>query len=87
MNIRNDMTTQELIDLATKYAQNGAAMQSSAELCLKEAKELYAMAVSEPNTKSPFIKARKVEFMVSARGRAIDSLKYSIGILHAEFPR
>jgi hypothetical protein len=34
------MTVLELIDLARKHASNGAAMQSSAVLCLKQAEDL-----------------------------------------------
>ena len=36
--------TFEVIQLARKHANNGAQMQSSAQLCLKDAEELQAQA-------------------------------------------
>ena len=36
------MNAYEVIQLARKHANNGASMQSSAQLCLKDAEELQA---------------------------------------------
>lgn len=36
------MNSYEVIQLARKHANNGASMQSSAQLCLKDAEELQA---------------------------------------------
>jgi len=64
------MNTKEILDLARKHVNNGAAMASSALLCLRDA-EGFAHAGLEP----------------IARNRAVDSLKYSVGIFHPDFAK
>ena len=58
------------IDLARKHVGNGAAMDSSARLCLSEA-----------------IERRDKGELRMAELRALDSLAYSVGILHADYCR
>jgi hypothetical protein len=64
------MTTQKLIELARKHVGNGAAMDSSARLCLADAVSL--------NDKGD---------LVYAAQRALKSLGYSVGILHADYAK
>lgn len=45
------LTTQQVIDLARKHADNGAAMQSSAQLCLADAIE-QQLAGSDVNART-----------------------------------
>lgn len=64
------MTTQQVIVTARKHVANGAAMESSARLCLADA-----------------VRLADDGDLQYARARAIDSLRYSIGILHPDFDR
>lgn len=64
------MNTHKVIVLAHKNLRNGAAMESSAEMCLTDAIALYENGDYG-----------------SAKRRALDSLKYSVGILHADYKR
>lgn len=64
------MNTDSAIILARKHVHNGAAMQSSAELCLTDAIALF-----------------EAGDLVNAKARAVKSLGYSVGILHADYTR
>ena len=58
------------IRLARKHVGNGAAMESSARLCLADAIERFERGSYD-----------------AAHWRAAGSLKYSVGILHADYQR
>lgn len=60
-----------LIGLAKQHVANPTQMRSSAELCLDDAEHLASY--SDPPAP------------VSAGRRALDSLEYSVGILHADY--
>lgn len=64
------MRTTDVIALARKHVGNGAAMDSSARLCLSD-----AIANLEEGNYS------------GAQRRALDSLRYSVGIFHADYKR
>lgn len=73
MNKLNEMSAIQVIELASFWAKHcdTTKMRSSAVVCLEDAKTLY-------------FNGEKAEYV---KNRAMDSLKYSIGILHSEFPR
>jgi hypothetical protein len=68
--------TETLIILARKHIGNGAAMDSSARLCLADAMALHDKAKEGSTSDYAF-----------ARERAIKALGYSVGILHADYQR
>lgn len=63
------MNTPQLVELAKKHVNNGAAMQSSAKLCLDDALNLLELGGCED----------------VVRIRALKSLKYSVGIFHPDY--
>jgi len=62
------MNTNQILIVARKHVGNGAAMESSARLCLADAVKFHAIG----------------DYMAAER-RALRSLSYSIGILHADY--
>lgn len=64
------MNANQVIILARKHVGNGAAMESSARLCLTDAVALYDDGKHD-----------------DAKARALKSLAYSVGILHADYQR
>ena len=62
------MNTDQVLILARKHLGNGAAMESSARLCLEDAVLHTAMGDLD-----------------SAKKRAIDSLRYSVGVFHKDY--
>ena len=62
------MNTNQILIVARKHVGNGAAMESSARLCLADAVNLY--------TDGDYAAAER---------RALRSLSYSVGILHADY--
>ena len=56
------------IELASKHVDNGAVMQSSAQMCAMEAVRMYGKGV-----------------YAAAYREAKNSLKYSVGIFHADY--
>lgn len=75
MNKLSEMSAIQVIELATFWSKHCDKKHdpfcSSALVCLEDAKNLYF------NGENP-------EYV---KNRALDSLKYSIGILHSEYPR
>jgi hypothetical protein len=64
------MNTENVIILARKHVGNGAAMDSSARLCLADAVSLFDRGEID-----------------HAKARAVKSLGYSVGVLHADYKR
>lgn len=64
------MSPNQVIVLARKHVGNGAAMESSARLCLADAVKLYDDGKHD-----------------DAKVRALKSLAYSVGIMHADYKR
>lgn len=66
--------TSKIIILARKHVGNGAAMESSARLCLEDAVKLQDAG-----------NAGSTSDLAYARERAIKSLGYSVGIMHEDY--
>lgn len=64
------MNVSQVIILARRHIGNGAAMDSSARLCLEDAVSLADAGELD-----------------AAKVRALKSLAYSVGILHADYKR
>lgn len=62
------MNASQVIKLARKHVNNGAAMESSARLFLGDALNFYDGGMLD-----------------LAKKRAIESLRYSVGIFHADY--
>jgi hypothetical protein len=65
------MSVSQVIELARKHVHNGAAMQTSAELCLQDAIDCFNAG----------------DEYGAAYHRALKSLGYSVGILHSDYQR
>jgi len=64
------MNASQVIVLARKHVGNGAAMDSSARMCLADAVSLFDKENHE-----------------AAKRRAVDALRYSVGIFHADYKK
>jgi hypothetical protein len=68
------MNANKVLEIARKHVGNGAAMESSARLCLAD-------AVAMRDT------AETYDEMVASARTALRSLSYSVGIFHADYQR
>ena len=76
------MTTRQILDLARKHLGNGAAMDSSARSCVADA-EYQLEGAADAERAGDFGAANRKRAV--ARGWAVRSLKYSVGIFHADY--
>lgn len=67
---KTSLTVSQVLTLARRHVANGAAMESSARLCLADAVALHDAGD-----------------LAGARCAAVRSLRFSVGIAHADFIR
>lgn len=75
------ISAKQIVELARKHANNGADMQSSAQLCLKDAETF--LASTDRNQRCEI---RENNLKIAAE-RALRSLHYSVGCFHEDYQR